>query len=249
MKAVGRRCSGDGTWALTAAGIAAALAMTTTLDGLRQRQRLGGDVTLTLVAADYGDRRGQQLQEVLGRARRAFEAEHPGIKVDVHVYSTGTTSTRKVADMVEAGQGARHRADRLLRRLRRPRASSTAPTSCSPSARRPTSSRSLADAGECNQTPVRHAVRLQHPAALLQQEAVRRGGHRTPPKTWDDIARRRRACSRQRGVKMPVRAAARPRGGPGRDHDVDAQRRRRLHRQRRHATPSTRPRTSRPSTG
>ena len=51
------------------------------------------------------------------------------------------------------------------------------------------------------------------------------------PKTWDDI-KADAVALKQQGVDHPVRAAARPRRGAGRDDDVAAERRGRLHRRR-----------------
>ena len=51
-----------------------------------------------------------------------------------------------------------------------------------------------------------------------------------PPRTWDELARRGKPVE-GRGREDPVRAAARTGGGAGRGADVDAQRRRLVHRQ------------------
>lgn len=64
----------------------------------------GGDVTLKFVAADYGTPSGDDgSKEYWDALAEAFEKEHPGIKIDVSVYSWNDVDKR-VADMVEAGE-------------------------------------------------------------------------------------------------------------------------------------------------
>ena len=99
---------------LTAA--VAALGMAATLSGCGTGSA-AGDVTLKLVAADYGDSAANSSKKYWDELARNFEASHPGIKVDVNVYSWKDVD-RKVAEMVEERAGPRHRADRCLRRLR-----------------------------------------------------------------------------------------------------------------------------------
>ncbi|MEU2430733.1 extracellular solute-binding protein [Streptomyces sp. NPDC007861] len=62
----------------------------------------GGDVTLKLVAADYGTGAADSSQDYWDKLARAFESKNAGIKVDVDVYSWKDVD-RKVAEMVEAG--------------------------------------------------------------------------------------------------------------------------------------------------
>ncbi len=85
--------------------------------------------------------------------------------------------------------------------------------------------------GQGRRHAVRPALRRQHPAALLQPEAVRAGGLGRPR----DLGRhqQRRRGPQGEGRRLPLRPAARPGGGPGRDPDVAAQRQRRLHGRRR----------------
>lgn len=61
----------------------------------------GGDgkVTLTVVAADYGDSAANSSQKYWDKLAGAFEAEHQDIKVDIKVYGW-TEVDRKVAEMV-----------------------------------------------------------------------------------------------------------------------------------------------------
>jgi len=60
------------------------------------------DVTLELVAADYGDSKANSSQKYWDKLAEEYEADHPGIKVEVSVYSW-TDVDRKVKEMVDAG--------------------------------------------------------------------------------------------------------------------------------------------------
>ncbi|MFF0202445.1 ABC transporter substrate-binding protein [Streptomyces sp. NPDC005017] len=78
-----------------------ALGMTAALGGCGA---LGGseDVTLRLVAADYGDSAGNSSQKYWDKVVAAYEDEHPGVHVDVSVYSWNDVD-RKVKEMVDSG--------------------------------------------------------------------------------------------------------------------------------------------------
>ncbi|MFF8845737.1 extracellular solute-binding protein [Streptomyces sp. NPDC015127] len=83
---------------LTAA--VAALGMTVALSGCGT----GSDeVTLKLVAADYDVAGGESSKNYWAELTAAFEAENPGIKVDVRIESWNDVD-RTVAEMVEAGE-------------------------------------------------------------------------------------------------------------------------------------------------
>lgn len=92
-KAVQRRYVG-----LTA--VVAALGMTATLSGCGSDA--GGDVTLRLVAADYGTGAENSSQKYWDDVAGKFEKANPDIKVEVSVYSWKDVD-RKVAEMVKAG--------------------------------------------------------------------------------------------------------------------------------------------------
>ncbi|WP_443043707.1 ABC transporter substrate-binding protein [Streptomyces sp. NBC_00306] len=83
---------------LTAA--VAALGMTVALAGCGSS---GGssDVTLTFVAADYDVAGGESSKKYWADLAAAFEAENPGIKIDVRIESWNDVD-RKVAEMVKA---------------------------------------------------------------------------------------------------------------------------------------------------
>ncbi|MFD5448869.1 ABC transporter substrate-binding protein [Streptomyces sp. NPDC127100] len=61
------------------------------------------EVTLKLVAADYGDSKANSSQEYWDELAKSFEAQHPDVHVDVTVYSWNDVD-RKVREMVEAGE-------------------------------------------------------------------------------------------------------------------------------------------------
>ncbi|MFI1660303.1 extracellular solute-binding protein [Streptomyces sp. NPDC020472] len=86
---------------LTAA--AAALGLTATVAGCGVLGGDSGDVTLRLVAADYDLTGGDTTRKYWAGLVAAFEAKHPGVKVEVQVESWDDVD-RKVAEMVEAGK-------------------------------------------------------------------------------------------------------------------------------------------------
>ncbi|MFG2588252.1 ABC transporter substrate-binding protein [Streptomyces sp. NPDC048438] len=94
-KAVQRRYVG-----LTA--VVAAFGMTATLSGCGSDTG-GGDVTLRLVAADYGTGAENSSQKYWDDVAGKFEKANPDIKVEVSVYSWKDVD-RKVAEMVKAGE-------------------------------------------------------------------------------------------------------------------------------------------------
>ncbi|WOX23605.1 extracellular solute-binding protein [Streptomyces solicathayae] len=61
------------------------------------------DVTLSLVAADYDLNGGDSTEKYWADLTAAYEAEHPGVDIDVRIESWDDVD-RKVADMVEAGK-------------------------------------------------------------------------------------------------------------------------------------------------
>ncbi|MFD8304260.1 ABC transporter substrate-binding protein [Streptomyces sp. NPDC059690] len=62
-----------------------------------------GDVTLRLVAADYGDSAANSSQKYWDKLAKEYESKHSGVKVDVTVYSWNDVD-RKVKEMVDAGK-------------------------------------------------------------------------------------------------------------------------------------------------
>ncbi|MFI2777908.1 ABC transporter substrate-binding protein [Streptomyces sp. ALB3] len=81
--------------------VVAALGMTVTLSGCGSDTG-GGDVTLRLVAADYGTGPENSSQKYWDDVAEKFEKANPSIDVEVSVYSWKDVD-REVAEMVKAG--------------------------------------------------------------------------------------------------------------------------------------------------
>ncbi|WP_369260332.1 ABC transporter substrate-binding protein [Streptomyces sp. R35] len=81
--------------------VALAMGMTATLAGCGSSDG-SSEVTLKLVAADYGDSSANSSQKYWNKLVKEYEADHPGVKVEVSVYSW-TDVDRKVKEMVAAG--------------------------------------------------------------------------------------------------------------------------------------------------
>ncbi|WP_455678726.1 ABC transporter substrate-binding protein [Streptomyces atratus] len=176
----------------------AALGLTATLSGCGGSE--SGDVTLKLVAADYGNSAANNSKKYWAGLVKGFEASHPGIKVDVSVYSWKDVD-RKVADMVKKGQapdiaqigayadyakaGKLYRADEML----------SIPTQANFLPH-------LADAGSVDRTqyglPFVASTRL-----LFYNKKFFAQAGLDAPKTWDDI-RNDAAVLDQRGVTYPL---------------------------------------------
>jgi multiple sugar transport system substrate-binding protein len=62
-----------------------------------------GDVTLRLVAADYGDSGANSSKKYWDNLVTVYEAEHPGVRVEVTVHSWNDVD-REVKEMVDAGR-------------------------------------------------------------------------------------------------------------------------------------------------
>ncbi|MFG2307483.1 extracellular solute-binding protein [Streptomyces sp. NPDC048566] len=157
------------------------------------------DVTLRLVAADYGDSKATSSRKYWDELAGAYESAHPGTKVDVSVYPW-TDVDRKVREMVTAGhapdmaqigayadyaaKGRLYKADDLL----------SIPVQANFVSR-------LADAGKVKQTqyglPFASSTRLLFYNKTLFSEAGI-----TPPTTWDELASDARALKAE-GVKFP----------------------------------------------
>ncbi|MFD9881860.1 extracellular solute-binding protein [Streptomyces alboflavus] len=76
--------------------------MTALLAGCGGDSGDSGDVTLKLVAADYGDSSANSSKKYWSELTKKFEDEHPGIKVEVTVHSW-TDVDREVKEMVKDG--------------------------------------------------------------------------------------------------------------------------------------------------
>ncbi|WP_460037559.1 ABC transporter substrate-binding protein [Streptomyces cavourensis] len=82
--------------------VVAALSMTATLSGCGEDSGTG-DVTLKLVAADYGTSAANSSEKYWSGLVAGFEKANPGIKVEVNVLSWKDVD-RKVAEMVKEGK-------------------------------------------------------------------------------------------------------------------------------------------------
>lgn len=80
----------------------AALGMTAVLGGCGVTGG-SGDVTLRLVAADYGDSAANSSQKYWDKLAKEYESKHSGVKIEVTVYSWNDVD-RKVKEMVDAGK-------------------------------------------------------------------------------------------------------------------------------------------------
>ncbi|WP_217171432.1 extracellular solute-binding protein [Streptomyces sp. AC512_CC834] len=157
------------------------------------------EVTLKLVAADYGDSKDNSSQHYWDELVKSYEAKHPDVQVDVTVYSWSDVD-RKVREMVEAGKapdmaqiGAYsdyadknllYRADDVL----------SIPVQADFVSQ-------LAGAGQVNGVqyglPFAASTRvLFYNKTLFSEAGV------TPPKSWDDLAEAAEAL-KDKGVKYP----------------------------------------------
>jgi len=62
-----------------------------------------GDVTLRLIAADYGDSAANSSQKYWDKLVKEYESTHSGVKIEVSVYSWNDVD-RKVKELVDAGK-------------------------------------------------------------------------------------------------------------------------------------------------
>ncbi|WP_371674490.1 extracellular solute-binding protein [Streptomyces sp. NBC_00289] len=156
-------------------------------------------VTLKLVAADYGDSAANSSEKYWARLVGEYEAGHPDVKVDVSVYSWNDVD-RKVQEMADAGRApdmaqigayADYAAKGLLY---------TADDLLSITTQADLVSQ-LAAAGQVNNVqygmPFASSTRL-----LFYNKSLFAKAGLTPPKTWDELATDAAALKAQ-GVKYP----------------------------------------------
>ncbi|MGW1542946.1 extracellular solute-binding protein [Streptomyces sp. NPDC002309] len=175
-----------------------ALGMTAVLGGCGLT---GGsdDVTLRLVAADYGDSAANSSEKYWAKLADAYEAGHPGVQVEVSVYSWSDVD-REVKEMVDAGKApdmaqigayADYAADDLLY---------TADDLLSIPVQAGFSS-AFAGAGQVNGVqygmPFAASTRL-----LFYNEELFEEAGLTPPTTWEELAEAAEALKAD-GVKYP----------------------------------------------
>ncbi|KUL21678.1 ABC transporter substrate-binding protein [Streptomyces regalis] len=81
----------------------AALGLTAALGGCGGLTGGSDEVTLKLVAADYGDSEENSSQKYWDKLVKEYEEEHAGVRIDVTVYSWNDVDA-KVKEMVDAGK-------------------------------------------------------------------------------------------------------------------------------------------------
>ncbi|MEU2712421.1 extracellular solute-binding protein [Streptomyces sp. NPDC007205] len=175
-----------------------ALGMTAVLSGCGSTG--SSDVTLRLVAADYGDSAAHSSKKYWDALVKEYESKHPGVKVDVSVYSWNDVDA-KVKNMVAAG----HAPDlaQIGAYADYAAAGKLYPASELLSIRTQADFLSqLSDAGQWNHTqygiPFAGSTRvLFYNKTLFTKAGI------TPPTTWDELAADARAL-KAKGVKYPV---------------------------------------------
>ncbi|MFI1165930.1 extracellular solute-binding protein [Streptomyces sp. NPDC020801] len=177
--------------------VVSALGMTAVLGGCGSTGSSG--VTLKLVAADYGDSAANGSQKYWDKLVKDYESRHPGVKVEVSVYSW-TEVDRRVRQMVDAGdppdmaqigayadyaaKGLLYKADDVL----------SIPVQADFLGQ-------LSDAGQLRHVqygiPFAASTRV-----LFYNKGLFAKAHLTPPTTWDQLASDAQALKAQ-GVKYP----------------------------------------------
>ncbi|MER7203544.1 ABC transporter substrate-binding protein [Streptomyces sp. CB01635] len=157
------------------------------------------DVTLKLVAADYGDSPANSSQKYWDKLAAAFEKKNPGIKVDVSVYSWSDVDA-KVKKMVADG----HAPDMAQIGAYSDYAASGKLYSANDLLSIPVQSDflpQLADAGEVSRVqygmPFASSTRL-----LFYNKTLFDKAGLTPPQTWAQLQADAKAL-KARGVKIP----------------------------------------------
>lgn len=178
--------------AVSALGLAAVLSGCGTGGG-------SSDVTLTLVAADYGNGAADSSEKYWADLVERYESDHPDVEIDVSVYSWSDVD-REVKEMVDAGsppdmaqigayadyasQGLLHRAGDLL----------SIPVQADFLSQ-------LSGAGEVNSVqygmPFAASTRL-----LFYNKSLFTEAGITPPETWDELVDCAEALKAD-GVKFP----------------------------------------------
>ncbi|MFI9825373.1 extracellular solute-binding protein [Streptomyces sp. NPDC052013] len=157
------------------------------------------DVTLRLVAADYGTSAANSSRKYWAELVDAYEAGHPGVKIDVSVYSWNDVD-RKVKEMVDAGDppdmaqigayadyaadGLLYKADELL----------SIPVQADFVSQ-------LAEAGRVNGVQYGMPFASSTRVLFYNKELFADAGI-TPPQTWEELAADAEALKAE-GVKYP----------------------------------------------
>lgn len=178
--------------------LAAAIAttMTVTLTGCGSGSG-SDDVTLKLIAADYGDSRANGSQHYWDELARAFEEKNAGIKVDVEVYSW-TDVDKKVEDLVKDG----HAPDLAQIGAYADYAAKDQLYSADQLLSIPTQADFTAEAGEYKRVQYGMPFGASTRRLFYNKKLFSQAGITSPPASWDDIAHDAQLL-KARGVKMP----------------------------------------------
>ncbi|MEU5536295.1 extracellular solute-binding protein [Streptomyces sp. NPDC020362] len=175
-----------------------ALGMTAVLGGCGSSG--SSDVTLKLVAADYGDSAANSTQKYWDKLAKAYEAKHSGVKIQVSVYSWNDVD-RKVKDMVDAGHApdlaqigayADYAAAGKLYQVSDLLSIRTQADFLS----------QLADAGEWKHVQYGIPFGASTRVLFYNKTLFAKAGI-TPPTTWDELAADAKAL-KDKGVKYPL---------------------------------------------
>ncbi|WP_455568600.1 extracellular solute-binding protein [Streptomyces inhibens] len=185
---------------LSLAAATIATSMTLTLTGCGSGSGSDGEVTLKLIAADYGDSSSNGSQHYWDQLASAFEKKNPDIKIDVEVYSW-TDVDKKVENLVKDGhapdlaqigayadyaaKGKLYSADELL----------SIPTQAD-------FTTSLAEAGEYHRVQYGMPFGASTRRLFYNKKLFAQAGITAPPQSWNDIARDAQLL-KAHGVKMP----------------------------------------------
>ncbi|WP_440582083.1 ABC transporter substrate-binding protein [Streptomyces flavofungini] len=169
-----------------------------------------GDVTLKLVAADYGDSAANSSSKYWDKVVEGFEEENPGIKVDVTVHSWNDVD-REVKEMVKKGEApdmaqigayADYAAQDKLYEADEVLSIATQADFLAP----------LAQAGEVNRTqygmPFASSTRL-----LFYNTKLFKDANLTPPQSWSELQADAKVL-KARGVKIPYALPLGPEEAP-----------------------------------
>ncbi|MEU9445923.1 extracellular solute-binding protein [Streptomyces sp. NPDC048304] len=174
-----------------------ALGMTAVLGGCGSTG--SSDVTLRLVAADYGDSPANSSKKYWDALAKAYESKHPGVKIDVSVYSWNDVDA-KVKDMVAAG----HAPDlaQIGAYADYAAAGKLYPASDLLSIRTQADFLSpLSEAGQWNHTQYGIPFAASTRVLFYNKTLFAKAGI-TPPTTWDELAADATAL-KAKGVKYP----------------------------------------------
>ncbi|MER6731310.1 extracellular solute-binding protein [Streptomyces puniciscabiei] len=178
--------------------VVSALGMTAVLGGCGSTG--SSDVTLRLVAADYGDSPANSSKKYWDTLVKEYESKHPGVKIDVSVYSWNDVDA-KVKDMVAAG----HAPDLAQIGAYADYAAAGKLYPVSDLLSIPTQAdflSQLSEAGQWNHTQYGIPFAASTRVLFYNKTLFARAGITTAPTTWDQLAADAQAL-KDKGVKYP----------------------------------------------